>query len=45
MKYTIDDFAHLIDYTNLCADATNEVQSKFCTRSYKGNEIGSCYQI
>lgn len=30
MKYTIDDFAHLIDYTNLCADATEDYMKKLC---------------
>ena len=35
MKYTIDDFAHLLDHTNLCANETSEVQSKFCARNYR----------
>lgn len=28
MKYTIDDFARLIDHTNLHADASNEDMKK-----------------
>lgn len=35
MKYTIDDFAHLIDHTNLCVNETSEVQSKFYARNYR----------
>ena len=30
MKYTIDAFAHLIDHTNLCANATEDYMKKLC---------------
>ena len=35
MKYTIDDFARLIDHTNLHADATNEDMKKLCDEAKK----------
>ncbi len=33
MKYTLDDFARLIDHTNLHADATHEDMKKTLRRS------------
>ena len=35
MKYTIDDFARLIDHTNLHADATEEDMKKLCDEAKK----------
>ena len=35
MKYTIDDFARLIDHTNLHADATHEDMKKLCDEAKK----------
>lgn len=35
MKYTIDDFARLIDHTNLHADASNEDMKKLCDEAKK----------
>ena len=35
MKYTIDDFAQLIDHTNLHADATEEDMKKLCDEAKK----------
>ena len=35
MKYTIDDFARLIDHTNLHADATKEDMKKLCDEAKK----------
>lgn len=35
MKYTIDDFARLIDHTNLHADATHEDMVKLCDEAKK----------
>lgn len=35
MKYTIDDFARLIDHTNLHADATKEDMEKLCAEAKK----------
>ena len=35
MKYTIDDFASLIDHTNLHADATHEDMKKLCDEAKK----------
>ncbi len=35
MKYTIDDFACLIDHTNLHADASNEDMKKLCDEAKK----------
>ena len=35
MKYTIDDFARLIDHTNLHADATEEDMKKLCDEANK----------
>lgn len=35
MKYTIDDFARLIDHTNLHADATEDDMKKLCAEAKK----------
>lgn len=35
MKYTLDDFARLIDHTNLHADATQEDMTKLCQEAKK----------
>lgn len=35
MKYTIDDFARIIDHTNLHADATEEDMKKLCDEAKK----------
>ena len=35
MKYTIDDFARLIDHTNLHADASNKDMKKLCDEAKK----------
>ena len=35
MKYTLDDFARLIDHTNLHADASNEDMKKLCDEAKK----------
>lgn len=35
MKYTLDDFARLIDHTNLHADATHEDMKKLCDEAKK----------
>ena len=35
MKYTLDDFARLIDHTNLHADATHADMKKLCDEAKK----------